>query len=128
MELKEDQTFQILVPMKVSGNTVRSILWGAFNQGSTYWLNDIIGADNNDKPYTEQIIDGETLTIIAPTSEDDSNEEHSLTLVTLLDGLKQYVEEYGDCIVKGEVDSCLIDSVDCDIILQYALFGEQIFA
>ena len=42
--------------------------------------------------------------------------------------MKQYIEEYGITIDKdGDVDVSSIDSFDCELILQYALFGEQVY-
>lgn len=130
VETPIEQAFQILVPIKVSKTAVREIFWSAINQGSTYWLMEIVGDESSNLSYSHQLVNGVTLQITA-LSEDDNNTEgddYHLTIVNFLDGIKQYVEEYGDCIDNGEVDSCKLDSVDCDIILQYALFGDQLFA
>ena len=128
-EVQIEKPFQIEIPIKVDETTVREIFWSAINQGSTYWLMEIVGDESSDKSYPHQLIDGVTLQITAPTTDDDSEgEDCSLTIEKMLEGIKQYVTEYGDCIENGEVDSCKLDSIDCDIILQYALFGEQVFS
>ena len=51
-----------------------------------------------------------------------------LTKRKFLKGLQQFIETYGCKIDEGLIDTCSIDGCDCDLILQFALFGEQVFA
>lgn len=125
-----EKTYTIEVPIKISGETVSDILYGALTQGNTYWLGEVKSTNTDDNiPYNEALLHGSELLIEAPTTDDDSEyETYTLTMDKFLNGLKLYLQEGHKCIDIGEVDSCMIDSVDCDLILQYALFnGEQIF-
>lgn len=53
---------------------------------------------------------------------------YRLTERKFLKGLQQFIETYGCKIEDGSIDVCSIDGCDCDLILQFALFGEQMFA
>lgn len=53
--------------------------------------------------------------------------KYSLTKRKLLKGLQQFIETYGCKIEDGSIDVCSIDGCDCDLILQFALFGEQVY-
>ena len=108
----------IQVPIKISDEDLEDILFSAFCSAK-YWLYDENIEYINDLEYKFQI----------PITDDDSEfEERTLNKEKLLTGLKQYVSEYG-CSTDGEgkIDTCTLDNSDCEIILQYALFGEQVF-
>ena len=108
----------IQVPIKVSDETLEDILDTAF-ASSSYWL-----YSNNIKHKKEFNFD-----LLVP--EDDADTEfkkYTLTKRKLLKGLIQYISEYGIASMEdGQVDSCVLDGCDCDLILQYSLFGEQVF-
>jgi hypothetical protein len=108
----------IHVPIKVSDETLGDILETAFNSAS-YWL---YGKNIKHKG-------GFNFDLLVPITDDDSEfERNTLCKRKLLKGLIQYISEYGIASMEnGEVNSCVLDGCDCDIILQFALFGEQVF-
>ena len=117
----------IKIPVKVSGETLFNILWGAIHQGSTYWLGGIVDAKGQDV-YIDYILDDNVCYVLAPEDDnDESYRKYPITTCNIIKGLEMYCSKYGDCIEDGEVDSSMIDSPSCDLILQYAVFGEQVF-
>lgn len=58
----------------------------------------------------------------------ESNDKWELTLEKFLDGVKLYLEQ--GCHVSVEdntIDPCDIDANDADCIIQFGLFGEEMF-
>mgnify|MGYP003304364810 CR=1 FL=1 len=108
----------IQVPIKVSDETLGDILFSAF-VSAKYWLYD----ENID--YISEF----TYKLKVPITDDDSElEEYTLDKDKLLKGLSQYISEYGIASMEdGEVNASVLDGCDCELILQYALFGEQVF-
>ena len=108
----------IQVPIKVSDEDLENILFSAFCSAK-YWLYD----------RNIDYIDKLTYKLQIPITDDDSEfEERTLNKEKLLAGLRQFIGEYG-CNTDGEgqIDTCALDNCDCEIILQYALFGTQVF-
>lgn len=82
--------------------------------------------------------EGKTITLI----DEEEDEKHELTLEKLLAGIKLYLEDkqrpyniLADDLnsagySKGtyELDCCMIDADVADMIVQYAVFGEVVFA
>ena len=127
-----DKEYTIEIPIKVTNEDLYNILWSAIHQGSTYWLNDV--TDSKGKQIstkdilTELVEKHKPVTFIYPETDDDSElGKVYLTLSALIEAVEKYVSKYGDCIENGAIDTCKIDSPSCDLILQYALFGEQVF-
>lgn len=125
IEMKRSQQYTITIPVKVSEETLYNIIWGAFHQGSQYWLYEIY--DETDKPtFIQEILSSDKTFYAVPL--DEMDKRHPFTFKDLLKGLQKYCSKYGDCIEDGNIDSCSIDSPSCDLILQYAIFGEQVYA
>lgn len=127
-----EQTYTINVPVKVTREDLFNILWSARHQGSTYWLEDIIDskgrAVSTEDTLIELIDKNKPVGFVYPETDDGSELGTAyLTLSSLIAGIEKYVAQYGDCIEDGCIDTCSIDSPSCDLILQYALFGEQVF-
>lgn len=137
MRLKQHITHTINVPVQVDDEAIDSILWSAVNQGSTYWLNsvEITRSGSNGKKLKDrtetiynQIQTGGELTFLAPEDDSDTTfERYTLTLENFLEGLSKFLTEFPQCIVEGEVDTCTMGSDYCDLVLQYALFEEQVY-
>ena len=108
----------IQVPIKVEDEDLENILFSAFCSAK-YWL------------YDENIeyIDKFNYKFQVPITDDDSElEEYTLSKDKLLKGLTQYISEYGIASLEdGRINTCVLDNCDCELILQYALFGEQVF-
>ena len=118
------QVFTINVPVKVSYETLEDILESAFI-GADYWINDVSYSCNS---CLDTLMEGKKLVFSVPEDDDNTEfEDYSLTLEKFIKGIEIYVSKYGDCIEDGEVDASSIDVCCCDLILQYALFGEQVF-
>lgn len=118
-ELRENKAMNtIQVPIKVEDEDLENILFSAFISAK-YWL------------YDENIeyIDKFNYKFQVPITDDDSElEEYTLSKDKLLKGLTQYISEYGIASLEdGRINTCVLDSCDCELILQYALFGEQVF-
>ena len=118
-ELQENKTMNtIQVPIKVDDEDLEDILFSAFCSAK-YWL------------YDENIeyIDKFTYKFQVPITDDDSElEEYTLDKDKLLKGLTQYISEYGIASLEdGRINTCVLDNCDCELILQYALFKEQVF-
>lgn len=127
-----DKTYTINVPIKFTVEDLYNIIWGAIHQGSTYWLVDV--TDNKGKSTDmDTIIDllvnkNKPVTFVYPETDDDSELGKAyLVMCNLIEAIEKYVAQYGDCIEDGYIDTCKIDSYGCDLILQYALFGEQVY-
>lgn len=137
MKLQNKKVYTINVPIEVDSEAVDNILWGAVNQGSTYWLHSVevtregsngTNAEDGTPTIFGQIQTGGELTFEAPEDDTDTTfEKYTLTLEDFLNGLSKYVLEFPNCIEEGRVETCNIDSSMCDLILQYALFEEQIY-
>ena len=137
MKLKQHITHTINVPIQVDDEAIDNILWGAVNQGSTYWLHSVevtregsngINAEDGTPTIFGQIQTGGELTFEAPEDDSDTTfERYTLTLENFLEGLSKYLLEFPNCIEDGQIETCNIDSGMCDLILQYALFEEQIY-
>ena len=124
LEMKRNQEYTISIPVKVSAETLYNILWGAIHQGSQYWLYEIY--DATDKPtFIQDILISDKTFYAVPL--DDMDRRHPFTLADIIIGLQKYCSKYGDCIEDGNIDSCKIDSPSCDLILQYAIWGEQVY-
>lgn len=108
----------IQVPIKVDNEDLSNILFSAFCSAK-YWLYDRNIDYINDLEYK----------LLVPVTDDDSEfEEYTLDKDKLLKGLTQYISEYGIASLEdGRINTCVLDSCDCELILQYALFGEQVF-
>ena len=117
--MSENKTF-VLKPIEVTDDHLDSILVGAFEGGSNYWIRSVEVAkdDYKGKKYaSECVAAGGELWI---NTDDDG--KHRLTKNSLINGIEQYLDESkhknwpdgGDCIT-------------CDCILQYALFGEIVY-
>lgn len=121
-------TYTVQVPVKVTAEDIYNILWSAVNQGSRYWLEDIKDVSGSDTCLEYVIQPENTSVFIYPETDDGSKlGKAPLTLAKLLGGLEQYLTERGTGIEDGGIDTSALDSYECDLILQYALFGEQVF-
>ena len=54
--------------------------------------------------------------------DDVRTDKFILTIEKMIEGIKKFLNEYG-----FDTDLELLDSIDCDIIIQYALFGEVVY-
>ncbi len=111
----------------ITAEDIENIIVTAFEGGSNYWMGLIKNADWCFKPAgeptslwaTRLLLEGKAI----PLCDKEKPEEvFMLTLENLLSGIKQSWEEH-----PSSWDKENWDAVDCDCILQYALFGEIVF-
>jgi hypothetical protein len=116
------------VPLEFTENDICNIIVSSFEGGSNYWM----GVDNTtegwkDKPKDEPIstwatkllLDGKKITLY---DIEDEETIFSLTLVKLLKGIMINATKR-----PFAWDRENWDALDCDCIMQYALFGDTIY-
>ena len=117
--MSKDKTF-VLKPIEVTDDHLDSILVGAFEGGSNYWIQKIEVAqdDYKGKKYaSECVAAGGELWIYT-----DGAGKRLLTKPRLISGLQMYLDESKH---KNWPDGG--DAQTDDLILQYALFGEVVY-
>lgn len=131
-EFQQNQTtFEIKVTrkLKIKKEDIDDIMVGALEGGITYWANkaEVVG-EYLGEFASDQISRGGTLRI------HDSYDKkwHELTLKKLLNGIRNWytdgLDRHGVVQCDGTFDCCNVDSVVADSIIQYAIFGEIIYA
>lgn len=108
---------------------IDDIMVSALEGGITYWADDadVIEEKRVADWGHEQIARGGILMI----HDFHDDETYELTLEKFLTGFKLWFESGRDhcgAVSAHEVDCCLIDGDAADCIIQYALFGDRIYA
>ena len=105
---------------------IDDIMVTALEGGICYWCKAAMPDGDYLGDYaSEQISRGGTLRLY----DTESDDHWELTLEKFLAGLKMYIENGGaDCVVDESIDPARIDADAADSIVQYALFGELMFA
>lgn len=114
----------------VTDENVDDIIAGALESGINYWCDDakVVG-DYLGEYASEQISRGGRLLL----HDFEEEETYMLDKEKFFRGLKMYIENPHpyDIIEKidGElmIDTCNADSTVCDMIIQYALFGNVVY-
>jgi hypothetical protein len=99
--------------VNVSDEQINDVLESAF--GAIYYWCDMInvtGADSEMKFSSEALTHGGKVTMLV------DGENYELTKAKMLNGFKLYN--------RLNIDS--FDSEDCDLVIQFALFGKQVYA
>ena len=118
--MSEERNF-VLKPIEVTDDHLDSILVGAFEGGSNYWIEGIKVAkdDYKGKKYaSECVAAGGKLYIYC----DGDQSAHLLTKECLINGLQTYLNESKH---KNWPDGG--DAQTDDLIIQYALFDEVVY-
>jgi len=131
MEYRKEQettkSYSIFVPVKVPSDFIEDVLVTVIEGGIQYWAGIIVPQGYPDtmpvstKAYCELTKDGGEVGNVRFYDVED-NTEFVLTLNKLLRGISLYFEKYG-----VELDASNIDANAADSIIQYALFGEQVY-
>lgn len=108
---------------------VDDIIGCALEGGINYWC---FKAEIADEEYlgeytSEQVSRGGSVKLY----DIESGEKYWLDLEKFLNGFKLWVENGDDryhAVKDGAVDCCKIDGETADMIIQYALFGEIVYA
>ena len=116
----------------VTDEDIDDIMVSALEVGINYWCKrvDVVG-EYLGECASEQISRGGSL-VLVPFEED---EPKSIDKRAILNGVKMYLESSEkpyDILESGEdgleIDTCMVDAVVADMIVQYAAFGEQVYA
>lgn len=130
-----DDKIKVVLEMTVSLTTqdVDDIMASALEGGINYWCSE---AEVVEKLRAadwghEQIARGGKLLLHLHEPFDESGTEvYELTLEKFVRGFKMWLENGGassGAIVDEGIDTCTIDAVSSDTIIQYAVFGEPVF-
>lgn len=110
----------------IDGQTVDDIMVSALEGGISYWCESVETVGEYLGEYaSEQISRGGKLRFQAI----DEDTPFTLALSSFTKGLRKVISEYPDIVDEdgavnaGNVDGCIADS-----LVQYALFGEIVFA
>ena len=117
--------------VEVTQEDIDSIVAGALEGGITYWCDEAkVAGDYLGEYASDQISRGGALLL----HDSEENEWRVLTKQSLLNGLKMYIENpHPYEIVQDEgdrkvIDGSMVDAEVCDMIIQYAVFKEQVYA
>ena len=117
----------------VGGEDVDGIMVSALEGGINYWCGEARVAGEYLGTYaSEQISRGGLLYL--EDFEDD--ETYVLNREKFMDGLRKFIRENAtdyDCLLRQvdgsyTLDTCQIDAVAADMIIQYAVFGELVYS
>lgn len=117
------------ITIKLTEENIDDIMCSSLEGGVTaLWCSKIeVCGDYLGEYASEQISRGGELWFYE--TEDDA--WRKLTRGKFFEGFKRWVEEGGDiynAVSGGTVDACNIDAMCADAIIQYALFGDVIYA
>lgn len=125
------ETVKCELEIELSHEDIDDIMSGALDSGITYWCRKAKVVGEYLGEYAcEQISRGGAIDLY----DMESNEVYRLTREKFLKGIKMWAEKpVGcDCLVKTggklKIECCNADDVVCDAIIQYAIFGDIIYA
>ena len=131
-----DSVIWVSVAVNISEEDIEDLMVTAIEGGIGYWA----CLDNRSETYMlapEDESVAETAASILNKGggvtfldAEDHSVEWVLTKEKLLRGVQQFLEEDVNIalyIDDGELDMCMIDADHADTIIQYALFGEQVY-
>ena len=120
MEITIKKTFNI------TDEQLDDIMCTALEGGITYWCDEakVVG-DYLGEYAHEQIARGGQLIL----SDSEEGKTYELNKEKLLKGLELYLTNGGDAEIvrEGTIDTCEVDAIAADEIVQYALFGDVIY-
>ena len=131
-ERKEVETLFIRKAIEVTAEDIDDILCGSLEGGSTYWCDrvKVIGGYLGEYA-SEQISRGGKLKFHVDEPFDESDTEwYELDKEKFLVGLQKWLNDYSDVgrvLYKNKLDCAEIDAGMADSIVQFALFGEEIY-
>lgn len=117
----ETLSVQANISIKLTKQDIDDIMTTALEEGITHWCRIVqVVEDGFGERVSDQISSGGKLRF---------NGTWELSLATLMDGIKMYIEsDKCSCIENGSINVKRINADDADRIVQYAVFGELIFS
>lgn len=127
----KDVVLKCETKVKVTQDDIDGIVAGALEGGITYWCDEakVVG-EYLGEYASDQISRGGSLLL----HDTEENEWRLLTKQDLLTGIRMYIENAHPYeIVQDEgdrkvIDGSKVDAEVCDMIIQYAVFKEQVYA
>lgn len=124
----------INVPIKITNEGIENIIYTSL-YACAYWMTEIgYTKKDSDKRttngmYTTKILNmGGKLNITAYDDYENKLLRRTLTLKKLIKGIQKYASIYGIQTENGKIDTSSLDDNACDLIIQYSIFGKQVFA
>jgi hypothetical protein len=105
--------------MTATDEQISGVLTTAFEGGSNHWVDSLEGDKGEHRYYSDAIADGGEFKVLI-----DDYPSQTITKAKVIEGIRLYEEQN-----KKEFDFefCTTDAGDADEVLQFALFGEQVF-
>lgn len=139
MEMKKiglNNVLNMSFSVVVTPDDIDVIMATALEGGINYWADQAKVQEEKrvaDWGHEQIAKDGELLIRVIEPFDQDDTKWYVLTKEKFLNGLAEYLKDpkYSDCLefVNHElrIDTCYIDAVVADCIIQYALFGEIVY-
>ncbi len=112
--------------LNITDEQIDDIMCTALEGGIAYWCSEAqpVGEYLGEWAH-EQIARGGRLTL----TDSEEGTTHELDKEKLLKGLELYLTNGGDAEIvrEGTIDTCEVDAIAVDEIVQYALFGEVVY-
>lgn len=130
-----DDKFEMKVQLTltITAQDIDDIMANALEGGINYWCSEaeVVEECRVADWWHEQIARGGKLLLhLDEPFDEEGTEVYELTLGKLLVGIKMWAENGGPAsgaIIDGGIDTCMVDDVASDSIIQYAVFGELVF-
>lgn len=130
--MKDNKTWNIepKISIVLTQEDIDDIMVGSLEGGSNYWCERVEVLEEYYGEYaSEQISRGGSLRFF----DIETDDFWDLTLEKFLNGVKLWLESgaafrWNAVTVENKLDCGCIDAIQADSIVQYALFGEIVFA
>lgn len=125
MENNTGLNLEVKFTVHVTAEDIDDIIRTAFEGGICYWCDEVeVVGKYLGKYASEQISRGGKLVLY----DVESSDKWELTLDKFAKGLKEWLSWNPDFTTDGGIDTANVDANCADEIIQYALFGELMFA
>lgn len=121
--------FTVNVPVVLDGEFIDSVLVGAFEGGSNYWISKVrITKGIEDARWASEVVAmGGEVAIHESDPDEDNPGPHILDRDKFIAGYTKYAEWATKRGRQWYTDAGDIDAGEADVILQFALFGDCIY-
>ena len=116
--------FKIEIEIALTEEDVDKIMKAALDEGIGYWCQkaEVVGGEYLGEYTSDQISRGGSILLTCDQGKKELNSQN------FLNGVKRAIEDGSIAIDDGEIDADDIDSDIADQIIQYAVFGDLIYA
>lgn len=123
----KDITFDLNIKCTLTQQDVDDLMVIALEGGINYWCGEAVVVEEVSEKHADILV-SEALSrdyTIRLVDLENPNDIWNLTLEKLIEGIKQYMIEYGINSIEDLMDNH--DAETADTIIQYALFDELVF-